>query len=60
MPDINEIKRDEMTEIIDFYYFISEFGYIFYDKPYVLDEPFRKILEGINEVREIVDNNYGM
>lgn len=58
MADINEIKKIEMSEIIGFYYFIEEYGHIFYDDPKILDEPFRKIMEGINEIQDIVDNNY--
>ena len=58
MADIKEIKKIEMSEIIDFYYFIEEYGHIFYDDPKILDEPFRKIMEGINEIQDIVDNNY--
>ena len=58
MPNIYEIKIQEMGEIIDFYEFISEYGHIFYDDPKILDEPFKKIMEGIEEVRNIVDSNY--
>jgi hypothetical protein len=60
MPDIKEIKKQEMTEIIDFYYFIEEYGHIFHDKPEVLDVPFRKIREGIEEIRKMVDDNYSV
>jgi hypothetical protein len=58
--DINQIKKQEMGEIIDFYYHIEEFGYIYhpnYEKE--LDASFKKILEGIKEVRKIMDNSYG-
>jgi len=58
MPNIKELKKSEMGEIIDFYYFIEEYGHIFYDEPKVLDEPFKKILEGIEEVKKIVDDNF--
>ncbi len=57
--NIKDIKKIEMQEIIDFYYFIEDYGHIFYDEPNVLNEPFKKIIDGINEVRKIVDDNYG-
>lgn len=55
MPNIKEIKSEEMEEIIDFYHHIEEYGHIFYGKPEDLDEPFKKILEGISEIREIIN-----
>jgi hypothetical protein len=58
MADINNIKKEEMSEIIDFYYHIQEYGHIFYEDPTVLDEPFKKIIDGINEVTEIIERNY--
>ncbi len=58
MADIKELKKIEMQEIIDFYYFIEDYGHIFYDDSKILDVPFKKILEGIEEVRKIVDDNY--
>lgn len=59
MSDIKEHKKTELQEIIDFYYFIEEYGHIFYDDPKILDEPFKKIIEGIEEIKQIIDNNYG-
>jgi hypothetical protein len=58
MSDINQIKKEEMDEIISFYYFIEEYGHIFYDDPNILNEPFKKILEGIDEVKKIIDDNF--
>jgi hypothetical protein len=60
MADIKEIKSFEMEEIIDFYRFIEDYGHIFYDDPSTLDEPFNKIIEGINEIREIIEQNYSI
>jgi hypothetical protein len=53
MPNINDIRKAEMEEIIDFYHHIQEYGHIFYGKNSELDEPFKKILEGIEKIREI-------
>ena len=55
---IKELKKNEMKEVIDFYYFIEEYGHIFYDNPKVLDEPFKKIINGIEEVRKVINDNY--
>ena len=56
--DIKEIKKYEMGEIIDFYHHIEDYGHIFYDDSKILDSPFFKIMEGINEIRKIIDDNY--
>jgi hypothetical protein len=58
--DIAEIKKNEMVEIQDFCDKIQEFGHIFMFDPKTLDNPFRKILEGINEVHKLMDDSYGM
>lgn len=47
-----------MNEIIDFYYLIEDYGHIFHDEPKLLDSPFSKIMEGINEVKKIIDDNF--
>ncbi len=56
--EIKELKKNEMQEVIDFYYFIEDYGHIFYDDQKVLDEPFKQILDGIEKIRQIVSNNY--
>jgi hypothetical protein len=53
MPNIKDIRKTEMEEIIDFYHHIQEYGHIFYGENIELDEPFKKILEGIEKIREI-------
>lgn len=58
--DIKELKSNEMTEIIDFCQHIDDYGHIFHLDPKLLDEPFRKIAEGISEVKKLMDNSYGM
>ena len=58
--DIKELKPQEMQEIIDFYYHIEDFGHIFHFEPEKLDEPFKKIIEGISEIRNMMDDSYGM
>jgi hypothetical protein len=56
--EIKELKKNEMQDIIDFYHFIEDYGHIFYDDPKVLDEPFKQILDGIEKVKQIVNENY--
>jgi hypothetical protein len=58
--DIKELKPQEMQEIIDFYHHIEDYGYIFHFEPEKLDEPFNKIIEGISEIRKMMDDSYGM
>jgi len=57
MPDIKELRKEEMEEIIDFYYSIEESGHIFYGDNSELEGPFKKIMEGIEEIRAI-QNKY--
>ena len=58
--DIAILKKDEMQEVIDFCDEIREFGHIFYLDPKLLDEPFRKILEGIEEIHGMMNESFGM
>lgn len=53
MPNIKDLRKEEMQEIIDFYYQIEEYGHIFYGDNSELDRPFKKIMEGIEEIRAI-------
>jgi hypothetical protein len=57
MPNIKDIRKVEMQEIIDFYYHIEEYGHIFYGDNSELEPAFKKIMEGIEEVRKI-QNEY--
>jgi hypothetical protein len=57
MPDIKELRKEEMEEIIDFYYSIEESGHIFYGDNTELEGPFKKIMEGMEEIRAI-QNKY--
>lgn len=49
-----------MQEIIDFYYKIDEYGHIFHLDPSLLDEPFKKILEGMSEIDKMMDDSFEM
>jgi hypothetical protein len=60
LMDIKELKPQEMQEIIDFYHHIEDYGHIFHFEPEKLDEPFKKIIEGISEIRKMMDDSYGM
>jgi hypothetical protein len=57
MPNIKDIRKVEMQEIIDFYYHIEDYGHIFYGDNSELEPAFKKIMEGIEEVRKI-QNEY--
>jgi hypothetical protein len=58
--DIKELKSQEMQEIIDFYYHIEDYGHIFKLDPKRLDEPFKKIIESISEIRKLMDDSYSI
>jgi hypothetical protein len=49
-----------MDEILDFYHGIEEYGHIFYLDPKLLDEPFKKILEGIKAIEDMMKESYEM
>ncbi len=53
MPNIKDIRKDEMERIIDFYQHIEKYGHIFYGDNEELEEPFKKIIEGIEEINKI-------
>ena len=58
--DIKEIKKTEIVEIQDILYHIEDFGHIFHYPPEKLDDPFNKILEGISEIKKLMDDSYEM
>jgi len=60
MSDIMKIKKVEMSEIIDFYYKIEEYGHIFHLDEKLLDEPFNKIMQGISEIEKMMDDSFSM
>lgn len=60
MADIKQIKSTEMQEIIDFYYKIDDYGHVFHFDPKLLDEPFRKIMEGMSEINKMMDDSWSM
>lgn len=60
MADIKEIKKEEMQEIIDFYHHIEDYGHVFHLEHEKLDEPFKKIIEGISEIRKMMDDSWEM
>ena len=56
--NIGDIKKQEMKDIIDFYYSIQEYGHIFHFDSKTLDGPFTKILEGIAEVQQLMKDSF--
>lgn len=58
--DIKKLKNKEMQEIIDFCSGIEEYGHIYHYPPEKLDAPFAKIMEGISEVQELMNNSFEM
>lgn len=58
MPHIKELRKEEMDEMIYFVQHIEDYGHIFYGENSELDPAFIKIIDGINEVKEIIENYY--
>ena len=56
--DINKIKSIEMQEIRDFCDGISEYGHIYHYPPERLDESFKKILDGIAEIQQLMKDSW--
>ena len=56
MSNINQLRKEEMEQVIDFYYHIEEYGHIFYGDNSELEEPFKKITEGIEQVKAIIEH----
>ena len=58
--DIKDIKTIELQKIIDFYYLIEDYGHIFLLEKELLDESFKKIIEGIEEVEKMINDSYSI
>jgi hypothetical protein len=56
MPHINDLRKEEMEEIIDFYNHIQEYGNIFYGDNSELEPGFEKIMGGIEEIKKIIED----
>jgi len=56
--NIKDIKSLEIQEIRDFCDGLEEYGHIYHYPPERLDEPFKKILEGIGEVQKLMDDRW--
>ena len=58
--DIKKIKEQEIHDISNFLEVLEEYGHVYHYPPEKLDEPFKKILEGIQEINELMDDSYEM
>ena len=58
--DIKDLKSIELQEIIDFWQGIQDYGHIYHYPPERLDEPFKKIMEGIQEIRQLMEDSFEM
>lgn len=62
MADINHLKQIEISEIYNFLEFLEDYGHIFYkdkDNLELLDKSFSKISEGIEIVKNLINDSYG-
>ena len=58
--DIKDLKSIELQEIIDFWQGIQDYGHIYHYPPERLDEPFKKIMEGIQEIQQLMEDSFEM
>jgi len=58
--DIKEIKKQEIEEIHDFLEELNDFGHIYHFPHERLDSPFKKIIEGIQEVQKLMKDSFDM
>ena len=58
--DIKKIKSTEIQDIRDFLQGLEDYGHIYHYSPEQLDEPFKKILEGIAEVQILMKESWSM
>lgn len=56
-----ELKRSELEDIIDFYNFIEEYGYVFHgERQEELNQEFKNIINSISKIKEIMNDNYNI
>jgi len=60
MSNIKDIKRYEIEEMYDFLRFIEDYGHVYHYPNDRLDAPFKKIMEGMEEVRVLMDDSWEM
>ena len=58
--DIKKIKEQEIDDIYDFLEVLEEYGHVYNYPPEKLDEPFKKILESIQEIYELLKDSCEM
>jgi len=56
--NIKKIKEEEVSEMYDFLGFLQDYGHIYHYPPEKLDEPFKKIMEGIEEIQQLIKDSY--
>ena len=58
--DIKKIKEEEVNKMYDFLAGLQDYGHIYYYPPEKLDEPFKKIMEGIEEIQQLMEDSFEM
>ena len=58
--DIKKIKKEEVSEMYDFLEGLQDYGNIYHYPPEKLDEPFKKIMEGIEEIQQLMKDSFEM
>jgi molecular chaperone GrpE (heat shock protein) len=58
--DIKEIKKQDVSEIYDFLEVLQDYGHIYHYPPEKLDDPFKKIMEGMQEIQQLMKDSFEM
>ena len=58
--DIKQIKEEQVAEMYDFLQTLQDYGHIYHYPPEKLDEPFKKIMQGIEEVQKLMKDSFDM
>ncbi|MFL0354792.1 hypothetical protein [Xanthomarina sp. GH4-25] len=58
--DIKEIKSTEVSEMYDFLQGLEDYGHIYHYPPEKLNKPFKKMMEGIEEIQQMMKDSFDM
>ena len=60
MADIKELKKQEVEEILAFWQGLQDYGHIYHYPAEKLNAPFKKIMDGIDEIQELMKDSNEM
>jgi len=60
MADIRDLKKDDLIKMQDFLETVEDYGHIYHYPDNKLNEPFKKITDGIDEILEMMNDSWEM